>query len=208
MSNNSNHNASVFLNPDGTLSFNSTEINLLETDTGTSRPAKSVVPGDDDVIVNIGDCPEVFERLSSINISLTNACNLQCNYCYEQHNKDYGRFTIETIKEAYDFLKNINDLSQKTLIFFGGEPLIHGQLILSFLETYKDELEQNTNWFNITMVSNGLLMTPDFIKEYFNYSMTEVILSIDTFDAENDQRNIPQESLNALKKPLLQFQKK
>lgn len=192
------HSATVVINDDFTLSFTTKEINMLETDIGTTRKNISVVPAPEDVVVNIEDHPEHFDRLTSMNVSLTNACNLSCNYCYEQHNRDFGRFTVETIKQAYDFLRDINDLSDKTFIFFGGEPLIHKKLILDFLRTYKEEVEQND--IKITMISNGLLLENAFIDEYFKaYSKTNIVVSLDTFNSEIDERKIPQERLNLLK---------
>jgi radical SAM protein with 4Fe4S-binding SPASM domain len=147
----------------------------------------------------IPECYNMFERLTSMNVSLTNSCNLSCTYCYEQHKKNYGTFTVETLKQAYDFLMFINKNPDKNFIFFGGEPLIHEKLILNFLRTYKQTLTENKDKCQISMVSNGTLLTPQFIDEYFSYGFTQLFLSLDTFDVENDARNFPSEKLNTLK---------
>ena len=136
------HSATVILNDDLTLTYTTDAINMVDRENNTTRKLVSVVPNPYDEVVTIEDHPEHFDRLTSMNVSPTNACNLSCNYCYEQHNKDFGRFTVESIKQACDFLNNVNNLPDKTLIFFGGEPLIHKKLVLDFLSTYKDEIRK------------------------------------------------------------------
>lgn len=183
------HDASVVVNDDGGLNF----IHGLP-----SRKLVSVLPNPTDTVVRIDEYPHHFSRLTSINISLTNTCNLSCSYCYEQHRKDYGRFTVDSIKRVHDFLVNINNNQEKTIIFFGGEPLIHSKLILDFLRTYKDEIKTR-----VSMVTNGLLLTPDFILEYFSYPFTSLIWSIDTFDHTIDDRGIGEKRMDAVKASIL-----
>ena len=71
-----------------------------------------------------------FSELKVMNMILTNACNLSCSYCFEQHRKDYGRFDLTSLKKGYDFLVNCNNLDNKRFQFFGGEPLAQKKLIL------------------------------------------------------------------------------
>ena len=189
------HNATVTIDVDGKLVASTSAVNLVSEDNGGPRKLVSVLPGPDDVVVKIADHPEHFARLTSLNVSLTNACNLACTYCYEQHNRDYGRFTVETIKQAADFLLTINDLPDKSLIFFGGEPLIHSKLILDFLRTYGGKMHN----LRINMVTNGLLLTPAFLEEYFSYGNTAIILSLDTFDPSVDQRGIDARKMDAIR---------
>lgn len=83
---------------------------------------KSITPNEGERIKSVTDVPHLFEDLQHVNIILTNACNLDCSYCYEQHEADYGRFTPTTLKQIYDFLLNSNDIDGKVFQFFGGEP--------------------------------------------------------------------------------------
>lgn len=152
----------------------------------------AVVPLPSEEVVSIWDHREHFKRLTSINVSLTNKCNLQCRYCYEQHRKEYGKYELEDVWKTHDFLMSINDLPDKNIIFFGGEPLLKKDLILEFLRSPKVQC-------NVAIVSNCLLLTPEFIDEYFSFPNTRLIMSIDTFNSDVDQRQIPQEKLDALK---------
>lgn len=192
------HNASVFLDDGGKLRTENQEINVPG---GRKVPNAPVVARADERVVSLRSHPQNFARLTSIMVSLTNACNLSCNYCYEQHKKDFGTYTVDSIGKLFEFLTTINDHDSKNLIFFGGEPLIHKKLILSFLEEKAPLLqaEHEKRGFSVNMVTNGLLLTDEFIEKYFSYPFTRMIMSIDTFDATVDQRKIPQKKLDRLK---------
>ena len=161
----------------------------------------SVAPSQDEKVVTIDEAKFLFGELKQMNIILTNACNLACTYCYEQHNKDFGRFTEESLLKTYRFLVNANSRQRKVFDFFGGEPLIHKDLILNFLRKNKEELERNSMGENNTvigMTTNGLLITPELYKEYLGYKFTYFLISLDTDRAEVDHREIGQEKIDKL----------
>lgn len=191
------HKASVVQLSDGTLH---TTINTITTPTGKFKENKliSVVPLSTETVQPFSNAKHLFGSLGHMNLLLTNACNLSCSYCYEQHNKDYGRFTVESVKASYDWLKNINTQPLKIMQFFGGEPLIHKPLIEDFIKTYDQELDKN--WFNYTGVgvsicTNGLLLDDEFINMYFNKRYTYMLISLDTLDLQKDHREITKEQL-------------
>lgn len=73
---------------------------------------------------------DIKKRLNRLTFVLTNACNLRCEYCYEDGNGetkfDYlnnekmdfniAKYYINTLFEVYD--------SVDTVMFFGGEPAL------------------------------------------------------------------------------------
>lgn len=159
----------------------------------------SVIPKSTEKVITITEMRDsMFADLQHMNAILTNACNLQCSYCYEQHNKDYGRFTDESILKAYNFLLNINSNSGKKFQFFGGEPLIHKDLIIGFLKNHKDYLISNMNRQHVGMITNGILLTPDFIEEFFNYAFVNMTISLDTMRADVDHREIGQDRIDKI----------
>ena len=137
-----------------------------------------------------------FSELKVMNMILTNACNLSCSYCFEQHRKDYGRFDLTSLKKGYDFLVNCNNLDNKRFQFFGGEPLAQKKLILDFIRTYDQELVRYEDSVKVGIVTNGLLLTPEFIDEFCNKSYTQLCISLDTHDAEVDMRDIDQKGID------------
>ena len=138
----------------------------------------------------------VFSELKVMNLVLTNACNLACSYCFEQHKKDYGRFDLESLKKAYDFLVGCNDLDNKRFQFFGGEPMAQKKLILDFIRTYDEELTLHGDKTKVSIVTNGLLLTPEFVEEFCNKPYANMCISLDTHNAEVDKRDIDQEGID------------
>jgi radical SAM protein with 4Fe4S-binding SPASM domain len=191
------HKPSVYLNTDGTIATN---IKTIVTPDGHEKELTEylVAPGPAERVAKLEHVPHLFKDLRHVNLILTNACNLSCSYCYEQHSHDYGRFTPETLKQVYDFQLNANKHDGKLFQFFGGEPLIHKKLILQFLRQYAEDLRQNTNRQNIGMITNGLLLTPEFIAEYFSHKFTCMSISLDTLRADVDHREIGQEKINRI----------
>lgn len=191
-----NHKATVKVTNDGEFEISASTI---ITPKGLEKTNKlvTVVPKPTEKVITISEVAEtMFADLQHMNAILTNACNLSCSYCYEQHNKDYGRFTDESILKAYDFLLNINNNSGKKFQFFGGEPLIHKDLIINFLGNHKEYLAGNTHRQHVGMITNGILLTPDFIEEYFKFDFVNMTISLDTFRADVDHREIGQEKIN------------
>ena len=152
----------------------------------------------DDEIEQIFNRKDLFADLQHMNLILTNACNLKCTYCYEQHKKDFGRFSPEKLLTAYDFLLNINEGIGKMFQFFGGEPLIHKKLIIGFVDQHKEYLEANKAKQMVSMITNGLLLDPEFIEGYFKYNFTCASISLDTFDAEKDYRDLTQKDIDRI----------
>jgi uncharacterized protein len=198
------HKASIIIHQDGQFQVHSENI---ITPKGLDKVNKkiSVLPDLNETVVKMSEAKYLFRDLQQMNLILTNACNLSCSYCYEQHNKDFGRFTNDSLLEAYNFLLKSSDHEKKIFQFFGGEPLIHKDLILGFLKEHKEYLEANSKGWTkqyVSCVTNGLLITPDFMQEYFDYDFTFMLISLDTIRAEVDHREIGQEKINALLKTI------
>jgi radical SAM protein with 4Fe4S-binding SPASM domain len=191
------HEPTVIVNDDGSFEVHSTEI---ITPKGRKKFDKkiTIIPDESERVVDIDRVLDYFDDLQHVNLIVTNACNLSCSYCYEQHNTDFGQFNPESLKEIYDFQLNCNDKDGKLFQFFGGEPLIHKELILAFCKKYKDELTANQHRIKVSMITNGILLTPEFIEEYFSYSFTNMSISLDTIDSSVDHREIGQDRINTL----------
>jgi uncharacterized protein len=194
------HKASVLTSEDGTLQF---ESHNIITPKGLEKTNKliSVVPKPEETILPLSSVSYLFQELKQMNLILTNACNLSCSYCYEQHNKDFGRFTNESLLSAYRFLVNANNRQKKVFNFFGGEPLIHKDIILDFVRKNEKELQENARGdFNtvVGIVTNGLLLTEQLIDEFLSYDFTYILISLDTDRSEVDHREIGQDKIDKL----------
>lgn len=193
------HDASVVVFTDGQFKYLSEDI---ITPNGLSKTNKQVriQPEEGERIVDFSEAPYYFETLGHMNIILTNACNLSCTYCYEQHNKDFGRFTEDSLLHAYNFLLKYSKEKVKRFQFFGGEPLIHKKLILNFLDNNSKYLRDSAlNHGQIVgMITNGLLLDTEFLNSYFKHDFTKMMISLDTLDAEIDHRELEQKEIDNL----------
>lgn len=155
----------------------------------------SVIPSSSEQVALVSNNKDRFEDLKHLNIILTNACNLACSYCYEQHTTDYGRFTVDSLKRLYDFLYDVNPAEGKLFQFFGGEPLIHKPLILDFIRTHQKEIQEKSSLVRISMITNGTLLTEEFIDEYFANDFVNMSISLDTDNKDVDHREVTQDDI-------------
>lgn len=122
-------------------------------------------------------------KVKTITFQVTEACNLNCSYCY-QINKSPNRMSFDTAKKFIDMLIEdsykedsyvyVKDTGSVIFEFIGGEPLLEIDLISKIVEytTFKLAKEKHV-WaktFMISMISNGVNYFDDnvqvFIKKY------------------------------------------
>lgn len=196
---NPDHEATVGVSSDGSLVFRTEEI-ITPTGLSKQNTLISVKPEPNESIASFKDYPHLFGDIQHMNVILTNACNLSCSYCYEQHNKDFGRFTEESLLSAYEWLRTTSEAKNKRFQFFGGEPLIHKNLIRSFLDKNREYLTRV--YFDegqaVSMITNGLLLDKEFCKEYFEYDFTYMMISLDTLKVELDHRELSQDQIDQI----------
>jgi uncharacterized protein len=124
----------------------------------------------------------IIETAEFINLLLTNKCNKKCNYCYEQHNIENGKWDLDKIEKILDtFIEfPLPNNKNRVLQFFGGEPLLEKEIIEDVLESLYDKIKQSNTI--ISLVTNGELLTPEFIRQYlYKYDNTRITISLDTF---------------------------
>ena len=114
-------------------------------------------------------------------IHLTEKCNLNCTYCYEnQRNED---ISFENIKYLVDY-----EISRKqkysTIIFYGGEPLLRKKLIKDTIDYINSKKSKTKFYYGIT--TNGTLLDDDFIKYMKENQFISVAYSIDGMKSTHD----------------------
>ena len=140
--------------------------------------------------------------LETMYLIVTDCCNLDCKYCFINLNmpKDY-RHTVMSFdigKEAVDmFFANLERNPQayatrkKTILFYGGEPLINFTLIRQVVEymeaTYKKELEDMGELFQMSIVTNGTLINEEMAAFMAARRNFLVSISIDGTEDVHDQ---------------------
>ena len=92
-----------------------------------------------------------------LTLHLTDRCNLACRYCYQRHGGEDMEF--ETAAAAIDRLATGNNPG---VIFFGGEPLLRKDLILSLVDRCE---AREPNRFHYKVTTNGTLLDEAFLDE-------------------------------------------
>ena len=117
-------------------------------------------------------------------LSVTNACNLSCPYCFVEQNPTH--MELETAIQAVEWLKTNHiekqEKNRPTLSFFGGEPLIR------FDEIIKPIVEKYCNEVDFSVTTNGVLLDEDKVDFFYKYNVN-VLLSFDGIqEVQNSQR--------------------
>ncbi|NUU97549.1 hypothetical protein XO11_04520 [Marinitoga sp. 1138] len=129
--------------------------------------------------------------LFSVFISLTERCNFECTYCYQDINnkKEFSYLTKEKWKILYKYLTNTiekNNVSSMAIVLFGGEPLLNYEIIPLIIDDLRN-LEKNKKLkVYIQLITNGSLLTKERII-YLNKRIDGIQVTIDGNKKSHDK---------------------
>ena len=124
-----------------------------------------------------------------VTLHLTNACNMACDYCYVDHNA-IKAMPRETAFAAVELAGRLTpERASSGIIFFGGEPLLHKELIRETI-AHAETLETATNrFFHFKATTNGLLLDDEFLT-YSAEKNLFLALSMDGCPAAHDMHRV------------------
>lgn len=125
---------------------------------------------------------------------ITNMCNLNCEFCFQD--KKFRKDTM-TAEDWIEVTKQLPDYARVTLT--GGEPLIFNGFDKVF-----SYIAEN---FDCNLITNGLLLTEEKIDYLLSYPRFKV-LSVSIDDIGNKIRSVKEEQWNHLEKMLKYFVEK
>ena len=115
-------------------------------------------------------------------LHIAHDCNLACQYCFAEEGEYHGRralMSFEVGKKALDFLiANSGNRRNLEEDFFGGEPLMHWQVVKDLVAYGREQEKLHDKKFRFTLTTNGVLLN-DEVMEFCNREMGNVVLSID-----------------------------
>ena len=119
-------------------------------------------------------------------LCLTHNCNLNCIYCYQNHDTQHN-MSFDTAKKSIDWIfthkpENTNGVE---ISFIGGEPLLKFKLIKNIIE-YTENTYPNEN-FIFYATTNGVLIT-NKMKEWFYENRHKMVLGL-SIDGTPDSHN-------------------
>lgn len=124
----------------------------------------------------------VKSPIKSMCLNVAHDCNLRCEYCFAKKGDFGGKreiMTPETAKRAVDFLiANSGSRENLEMDFFGGEPLMAWDTVVSTVEYARSESKKHGKSFRFTLTTNGVLLDDEKI-DYINENMSNVVLSLD-----------------------------
>lgn len=118
-------------------------------------------------------------EIEEISLLLTRRCNFNCPYCYIQQKEE--DMDEETGEKGIDLLLNSKG-HNKTVHFFGGEPLLKFNLILKLSEYAKNRSSAIKKNIKFKITTNGSLIDSK-IKKFLKEKNFEIVLSFH----ENDK---------------------
>lgn len=125
-------------------------------------------------------------------LQLTEACNLECAYCYHEQGRGNGRSRGRPMdhgvgERAVDFLlSHSGELNEVVLVFFGGEPLLNFRLMTSLVPLARRKAEKAGKKIDFAVTTNGTLLSEEVVA-FLNEQGIGVTVSIDG-DAEAHDR--------------------
>ena len=138
------------------------------------------------IVKYIMDKERLDQKIFSSYMTFSTMCNFACVYCYEEgqtnRNNIMNEKTLNDVINWYDFIIKKNNYKEIRVCLFGGEPLIHKDLIKLFVSKLDKIVKNNNANLSITMVTNGYLLDQKTIMFLNKYNLEEIQITIDLFE--------------------------
>lgn len=147
-------------------------------------------PGDDDKIIQHFRESIEAPYIQIAYFILTENCNFNCSYCFvKKDNKNSSRESVmskKTARKSLDFYSNlikqvpVQFKDKKSIIFYGGEPLINASVLEYTLEKISDYRNDGSfpKDLDLSIVTNGSLLTSKIVSLLKRHDVT-VAISVD-----------------------------
>jgi len=153
---------------------------------------RAIVPANNGMFVSKKTKPHSQSiPLKTLILHLTDACNLNCRYCYHTEGDlkqgEKKVMGLEVACRAVDFLFNhAGPLEEVVLVFFGGEPLLNFKVIPAVVDYACQKATEKGKKINFAITTNGTLLSEEII-EFFQDKNIGVTVSMDGFDDVHDR---------------------
>jgi uncharacterized protein len=133
---------------------------------------------------------DYFVNSGSLCIMPTEKCNFRCTYCYETFK--VGKMSENIITGIEKYLDaNLKKFKYYSLGFFGGEPLLHPNIILQIAKKYRCLQKENGIGGSIGITTNGYPLSMEVIEKLNEVEVDFYHISIDGSESiHNSQRKL------------------
>ena len=129
----------------------------------------------------------------SFTILPTDACNMACAYCFENKKKS-KHLDKKKINQLEAFIEDILNRDEEKIfkklhiVWYGGEPLLGKDSIERLSQRLNLICKKYNLKYSSTIITNGILLTPDMWTFLQKYSINDVQITIDGIKEIHDQR--------------------
>jgi uncharacterized protein len=128
-----------------------------------------------------------------VTVLTTLQCNFACDYCYQGDRDDYNKFaskmSMETAIKTADWIaRRLDEVGPEKfhLTLFGGEPLLNLPVAYYLAERTQALCAERGIRHTVSMITNGLLLTPEVVDRLTPFGLTGVKI---TLDGDRDTHN-------------------
>lgn len=127
---------------------------------------------------------KIFNKdILNVTIAPTMQCNFSCPYCFEGNNKNFSQMSEEIENQIVQFLIKQSEKKKIQICWFGGEPLLAFNKILSI----SNKLNENNISYSANIITNGSLFKEEVIKNLSSLHLTHIQISLDGVGEEHDK---------------------
>lgn len=146
---------------------------------------------------NVDGVPAVdaIQDFDTLNIYLTNACNLRCRHCFVKAGKALANELTEN--EWCSVLQDFYSLGGRTITITGGEPALRSDFASIVRKAH-------TIGLNVTVLTNGILWNAEMISALAPY-ISEVQISLDGVDEMMNAQIRGEGFFEKIKKTIIAF---
>nr|MBA2353779.1 radical SAM protein [Acidobacteriota bacterium] len=135
-------------------------------------------------------------RHMRVTLLTTLQCNFACDYCIQgdhggEYNGTAARMSLETAARTASWIESRLDAlgpERFTLTFFGGEPLLNLPVVYALAERLSEACRSRGVTMNISIITNGLLLTETVVDRLLPFGLTGVKITLDGDRATHDQK--------------------
>jgi len=128
-----------------------------------------------------------------VTVLTTLQCNFACDYCFQGDHGDYNKFaakmSLDTARKVALWIERRLDEVKPGkfhLTLFGGEPLLNLPVGYYLAERCKALCDERGITQSISIITNGLLLTPEVVDRLLPYGLMGVKI---TLDGDRDTHN-------------------
>jgi uncharacterized protein len=102
---------------------------------------------------------------------------MRCDYCYSPP-RDGAPMSAAVGRQALELGTRLNDGASCGVVFFGGEPLLHRDLLCGLVESAREMERHRAGRFHFKVTTNGILLDERFLE----FAIREDVLVAMSFD--------------------------